>query len=191
LYFFKKIKFEKLEVVLRLYKKMGKSRNDVLSLFSQDENRLFINVRYDDLPVMTVNDALALQNAEQRMIALTVFTPEEFIADINAELIDEQTIAKSHIRWDDQLKPYQRSFVDTYSLYKISAFELGLENIARTASVFFVKCKCTSTHKVYYLYVPEAVGNSADALAAIAWTYRFNGKPLTKEQYLNLIYTET
>ncbi len=190
-YYFKKIKFEKLEVVVRLYKKMGKSKAEVFSLFSQEENRLFIQTRFDELSPMTVQDALALQNAEQRMIALTVFTPEEFINNINAELLNEQKIEKKHTRWNENLQPYVYEFVDTYSLYTISAFELGLENSARTPSVYFVKCACTSTQKVYYLYVPEDIGKQNDALVAIAWTYRFNNQPLTKEQYLHLMYTET
>ncbi|HTF81653.1 MAG TPA: hypothetical protein VL947_08005, partial [Cytophagales bacterium] len=136
-------------------------------------------------------EALALQNAEQRMIALTVFSPDEFISAVNAELLDMQSITKKNIRWDAQLQPYMHVYEDVYSLYKISAFELGLENIARTPSIYFVKCRCTSTDKIYYLYVPEAVAASRDAVEAIAWTYRFNGKPLTKSQYLHLIYSET
>lgn len=191
MYYFRKIKFEKLDVLLRLYKKQGRSLAHVLSLFTQEENRLFIQTRYEELSAMTVGEALALPNAEQRMIALTVFDPEEFISAINAELLDEQSISKKQIRWDEALKPYAHNYVDSYSLYKISAFELGLENIARTPSIYFVKCRCTSTDKIYYLYVPESVAESNDAIEAIAWTYRFDGKPLSKAQYLNLIYSET
>lgn len=191
MYYFRKIKFEKLEVLLRLYKKQGKSLMHVLSLFTQEENRRFIQTQYDELTAMTVGEALALPNAEQRMIALTVFDPEEFIAAINAELLNEQSISKKQIRWNEALQPYEHNYTDTYSLYKISAFELGLENIARTPSIYFVKCRCTSTDKIYYLYVPESVAESGDAIEAIAWTYRFDGKPLSKAQYLNLIYSET
>jgi hypothetical protein len=190
-YYFKKIKFEKIDVLIKLYKKQGKSKSEVLSLFTQEDNRLFVQTRFDELAEMTVNEALALQNAEQRMIALTVFNPDEFIAEVNAELLDEQTVSKKQIRWNEVLQPYEVVYEDTYSLYKISAFELGLENIARTSCIYFVKCKCTSTGKIYYLYVPESIADLGDAIGAIAWTYRFNDSPLSKEQYLNLIYTET
>lgn len=190
-YYFKKIKFEKLDVVLRLYKKMNKSLEEVLSQFSNSQNRNFILMNYDDISEMTVSDALALQNAEQRMIALTVFTPEEIVENINAELLDEQKIHKKQLRWKSDLTPYYYEYYDVYALYKISAFELGLENIARTPSIYFVKCSCTSTSKVYYLYVPEAVAAQNDAIVAIAWTFRFNNQPLSKEQYLHFIKSET
>lgn len=191
MYYFKKIKFEKIDVLIKLYKKQGKSKSEVLSLFTQEDNRIFVQTRFDEFDEMTVNEALALQNAEQRMIALTVFSPDEFIAEVNAELLDEQTISKRQTRWDETLRPYQVIYEDTYSLYKISAFELGLENISRASCIYFVKCRCTSTSKIYYLYVPESVAELGDAIEAIAWTYRFDGNPLNKEQYLNLIYTET
>jgi hypothetical protein len=41
------------------------------------------------------------------------------------------------------------------------------------------------------LYVPQEVGEYRDAIMAIAWTMRFNGVPLKKEQYLNMMYSET
>lgn len=191
MYYFKKIKFDNIEVLLKLYKKLDRSKADVLALFAQEDNRITVNVRYDEIRPITVNEVLTLPNAEQRMIALTVFSPEEFISQINAELMDEQVVKKNQIRWDDALKPYEYTYEDVYSLYKVSSFELGLEYISKTASIYFVKCRCISTGKIYYLYVPETVALQSDAIEAIAWTYRFDNKPLSKQQYLNMIYSET
>ena len=101
-----------------------------------------------------------------------------------------KTIYKKQIRWNADLKPYTHEFEDVYELYKVSSNLLGLEK-RLWQNVYFVKCKCASSDRMYYIYVhPEAAKNH-DAIEAIAWTMRWNGIPLTKEQYLHLMYSET
>ena len=59
--------------------------------------------------------------------------------------------------------------------------------------VFLVKCKDTSTDRIYHIYVdPNISGATTDAISAIASTMRTSdGKPLTKEQYIDLMKTES
>ncbi|MDJ1470391.1 hypothetical protein [Xanthocytophaga flava] len=188
----KGIAFEKLETVLKIYKKQARSQSEVLSLFSQDTHRKTIEDTYEKLVPLTIAEALLLSNAEQRMVALQCFGVEELVTKLNAKQLDAQTITKKQIRWDEHLKPYEHTYEDTYELYKIDAKSLGIErHFWREPAIYFVKCQCASTDRLYYLYVSEDIAQQQDAIAAIAWTMRFNGKPLTKQQYLNLMYSET
>jgi hypothetical protein len=188
------VEFEDIKTVLRIYLKQGKSLEQVLSLFNQAENKELVAQMYPTLAPITVKEAISLANSEQRAAALKSFVIEEIISNLNATLEDKQVIKKSHIRWDENLKPYEHKFEDTYELYRIPSDMLGLESEwgnPDTLDVYFVKCNCTSTDRQYYLYIPQNVGVRKDAIAAIAWTMQFNGQHLTKQQYLNLMYSET
>ncbi|MGD1841073.1 MAG: hypothetical protein ACFB0B_09275 [Thermonemataceae bacterium] len=187
------IGFESLETVLKVYKKQARPLEEVLAFFSQEDNRKQVQQVYETLPPITIKEALALGNTEQRMIVLRIFTPEEVAQDLPAEKIDSQTIKKKQIRWDENLKPYEYVYEDTYTLHKIAAKELGVKERSWWVSpdIFFVQCQCTSTDRMYYLYVPPEAAENGDAIEAIAWTMQIEGQPLTKQQYLNLMYTET
>lgn len=188
------IEFEDIHTVLKIYRRQGKTLSEVLTFFSQEANQDFVQQNYLTLAPINVKEAISLANSEQRAAALKSFGIEEIVRDLNATLVDKQVIKKSQIRWDDTLKPYQHRFEDTYELYRIPAKTLGLVpnwGEADLLDVYFVKCNCTSTDRKYYLYVPQRVGVKKDAIAAIAWTMQFNGQHLTKQQYLNLMYSET
>jgi hypothetical protein len=193
LFYTQGIAFDDLNTVLRIYRKQGKPLQEVLSYFELPTNRAIIEQHYEQLAPITVQEAISFANNEQRMVALRSFEVEEVAEALQATLIDEQTINKKQIRWDKDLKPYDYEFKDTYQLYKIPASSLNLESNWRQddPSVYFVKCQCASTDRQYFLYVPREVGEEKDAITAIAWTMRFNGLPLKKEQYLNLMYSET
>ncbi|GAB4395415.1 MAG: hypothetical protein OHK0053_03050 [Microscillaceae bacterium] len=195
-FYTQKVKFEDLEMVLRLNKTKGLSLEAVLKNFSSEETRRQIKESFPALPPFTVPEALQLSNAEQRMAALSCFPPEEVVrqmaADLKAVLVDKQTVQKKQVRWDAQLKPYEYVFEDTYELYKISGEAFHLPNVwYERPDVYYVKCQCPSTKRMYYIYVPMEVGMKNDALTAIAWTMRFDKQALTKEQYLHLMYAET
>ena len=192
-YYTQGIAFDELSTVLRIYRRQGKTLAEVLAYFDIPENRAWVTQQYETLTPITVKEAIAFENNEQRMAALRVFSAEEVAEGLEATLLDAQTIHKKQIRWQKNLMPYTHEFEDTYELYKIPAAVLNLENTWRTddPSVYFVKCKCASTDRQYILYVPREVGEQQDAIVAIAWTMRFNGIPLNKEQYLNFMYSET
>lgn len=187
------VRFEDLNIVLKIYKKQSKSLEEVLSFFSNPQNQFKVNELYPSLPPITIQDAIKLSNTEQRMTALRIFSPEEIAQSLNAKVLNEQTVHKKQIRWDKNLKPYEHSFEDTYTLYQISASEIGIEQRTWWISpdIYFVKCKCASSDRIYYIYVPKEAAEKQDALEAIAWTMQINGKPINKAQYLSLMYSET
>jgi len=181
-----RVAFGDLRQALRLYKARGLDRETVLSYFSSEENRRVVLAEYVGLEPMTVREALAFENAEQRMAALASFSPEAVVMELNAETLDRQTLKKRQVRWDAQLRPSEVEYEDTYELL---AFEV-LNRYGNTR-LFVVKCACPSTGRVYFLYVPYAVAQQKDAVAAVAWTFQVEGRPLSKADYLNLMYAET
>jgi hypothetical protein len=191
-FYTKGVRFDTLDVVLKIYRKQAKPKQEVLSFFSATENRQLIEDKYETLPSLTIAEALRLGNAEQRMLALQCFEAEELISDLKAQLLDRQVLTKKQIRWNEQLHPYEHVYEDTYELYKIDATALGLERqYWYEPAVYIVKCQCTSTNRTYCLYVSDEIAKHCDAVAAIAWTMRFNGNPLSKYQYLNFMYSES
>lgn len=193
-FFTQGIEFEDIRSILKIYKKQQRTLAEVLSFFSQEVNRNQVSAIYEQVAPLTVKEAISLSNSEQRAVALKNFSIEEIVESLKAVLVDKQTVKKSHIRWDENLKPYKHEFEDTYELYRIEAETLGIRSRWAWQSdfeVYFVKCNCTSTNRQYYLYVPQYIGMQKDAIEAIAWTMRFGNQPLTKQQYLNLMYSET
>lgn len=181
-----RVVFTDLRPALRLYKARGLGRETVLSYFSSDEHRRAVLAEYDALEAMSVREALALENAEQRMAALASFSPESITRELNAETLDRQTLKKRQVRWDPQLRPSAVEYEDSYELF---AFEVP--NRYGSTRFFVVKCCCPSTGRVYFLYVPYAVAKQKDAVAAVAWTMQVDGRPLSKAEYLSLMYAET
>lgn len=191
-YYVNRVKFEDIQIVMSIYKQQDRSQEEVLSFFSQPQNREVITSEYENTLPIKVKEAIKLANAEQRMVALRGFEPEQIANELEATLLDSQTIEKKQIRWNKDLKPYNHEYKDTYALYKIEAKTLGVDQWWwREPAIYFVKCECPSTDRLYYLYVPQEAAQNNDAIEAIAWTMRFNDQPLTKQQYLNLMYTET
>lgn len=190
-YYINRVQFDHLNTVLRIFKVEERTKEEVLTFFSQPENRTFIEEEYDALKPFTVKEAIKLPNVEQRMAALRAFQAEEVVKDLKAKQLDKQIISKKQIRWDENLKPYEFAYDDEYTLYAVDAKTLGLNNWWRSTELYFVKCNCPSTDRQYYIYVAEEAAQNKDAIEAIAWTMRFNGQPLKKEQYLNLMYSET
>ena len=188
-YFADGVRFEELTMVLRIFKRQGLSKTQVLDLFSAPENLEEVNASYDSLLPISVKEAIALNNAEQRMVALRSIDLAEIKSEMQAELINSQTITKKQIRWDEQLKPYEREFKDTYELYKIPPKKIGIAT--SISGIYFVRCQCATTDRTYFLYVAPEVGEKKDAIEAIAWTMRIEGKPLNKKQYLSLLYSES
>lgn len=100
----------------------------------------------------TVKEALDLQNAEQRMMALKAYSPAQVQEEGGFELLGEETLTKTQLRWtideEGNMIESEVEFKDTYTLYK------GEFDTRSGKSVFgVVKCKDTSTDREYWLYV--------------------------------------
>lgn len=193
-YYTQGVLFNRLEDILKIYKKQGRSLEEILPFFTSNYLKKKVNQLYGSIQALSVKEALCFNNIEQRMLAIRLFSPQELLIELNPILLDSQTIEKKQIRWTKDLKAYTNIFLDTYNLYKLSGqllVEKALKNWQKTSDIYIVECKCTSTNKKYFLFVPPEVGENKDAIQAIAWTMQINGNPISKEQYLHLIYSET
>lgn len=149
----------------------------------------------------TAKEVFSLTNQEQKYLLLSMIAPEQIEEEMSPVLVDRQTLTKTQPRYNvdgktghkvtkrfkpDQVNENLIQFEDTYELYYFDKSKLGTEN-----DVYYVKCKDTSTDRVYYIYVDGTDPRcKTDAISAIAWTMRDpEGKPFSKEDYLN-IFTE-
>jgi hypothetical protein len=146
---------------------------------------------WDDIKPVTVEEALQVENTEQRRTYFTCIGVEKLFKEMKPKLLNRQEVNKKRKRWDDKNDPYEYKFKDVYELYEIPASKLFTKeqlkntlewNIERN-NAYAVRCWCTTTNREYWIYVPRdaALGNrwkseddQADAIGAIAWTIRIN-----------------
>lgn len=215
-YYHKGIQFDNIETLLRIYKTNGISLELLLSeyicLNSTEPKYLeaikIVKETYENLEPFTPKEVFKdFTNQEQKMCLLSLFAPEDIAKSLDSVIVDTQTIKKKQTRTviTDRLDQNDKTnldllsidnvsleeveYDDTYELHKSDAGVLGTED-----DVYFVKCKDTSTNRVYYLFVdPEAAPEvSTDAISAIASTMRKDdGSPLNKAEYLELLESET
>lgn len=208
------INFDNQEELIRVYKTDPKvtreSHIDALELelpFDNEDSKiakeLFAETKkslqelWDKLEPFTIKEVFQTyqSNSEKLMVLLSLFDPEDVIKDLDAVLIDKQTVTKTQVI--DKVKgltniPKEQissvklsditheefTYDDTYELYKVKA-----KTINAPDDVFYVKCKDTFSDRVYYLPVNE----NDDALDAIASIHRDEyGNPLKKEEYLTM-----
>ena len=154
------------------------------------------NIEIDGLDLtnvepITFEEISMLRNIEQRRIAIKYFGTEKLIADINPELVSEETISKSTTYVDDKGISTTINFQDTYELYKVSAEKLFGKQGSYLRDEYYVKCKDTSTDREYIIWVDvESVARTnnigiwglrdgtskIDAIQAIAWTIQTDVK---------------
>jgi hypothetical protein len=233
-----------LNTALRLWK--TKYQDDIRDFFKEviiheqlEDFGLFVEECWDRIKPMTVEEALAVANTEERRVYFDAIGIEKLFKSLDPVLLDKQVIDKKRTRWDDDHKEYTHTFEDVYELYQIEGTKLfELDRWGNPApTIYAVRCWCTTTNREYWLYVPReaALGNrwwmnsdkedednKPDAIRAIAWTVRIdvpeenvdkiyrqgdiivvklkdrsNPKTstfnyhLTKEKYLELMYSET
>lgn len=194
--------------------------------------RDFVKEMWDSIQVVTVEDALAIPNAEIRRTYFDSIGVNKLFTQLNPILRDKQVIKKKRARWNDKNTQYEHEFEDVYELYEIEGEKLFGKSdtrFSRPDPVFAVRCWCTTTNREYWLYVTaqaatgrnwlyhERTGEVYDAIRAIAWTIRLDVTDperiyrqgdiivvkesaksksteqyhLNKEQYLQLMYSET
>ena len=164
---------------------------------------------FNSVEPITAKEALTKynENAEKRMIALRWIGAEGLMKDLEAELVDSQTIIKKQEKTiflgDGHPDPdnpkhkdpslYRKEpveYEDTYELYRIAGGQLDIRD---QEYIYICKMKDTSTDREYFLFVDSNVeGATEDAISAIASTLRTVdengnlGNPLSKEDYFNL-----
>lgn len=146
----------------------------------------------------TAKEIFALDNQEQKYLLFSMIGADKIEEEMQPTLIDRQVLNKTQYRYDvknkgvhklterfkrEDLTEEEVTYEDIYELYKFDKSKLNTNN-----DVFYVRCKDTSTDRVYYLYVDGKDERcNSDAVSAIAWTMRDpDGVPFTKEMYLQL-----
>ncbi len=195
-YYVNRVAFSDLRTVLALFKANGKSLEEVLGLFSDPANRERARELFPEVEAARLVHAMRLRNIEQRMAALAMIDAKRLLHGLDAESVDRQTVFKTQTRWNSNGEARSVRYKDVYELFRIEGarFFEGIDWAVQHGvgeDVYCVRCECPSTQRVYFLYVPREVGEAGDAIAAVAWTMQFEGRPLTKDEYLNLMYTET
>jgi len=162
-------------------------QKDVITHESLKDFDAFVQECWDSIVPVTVEEALQLENTEERRTYFDAIGIEKLFKGLDPKLLDKQTIKKSRTRWDEEFKEYTHEFEDIYELYEIEAtkmFKTDRWGNVPTQHIYAVRCWCTTTNREYWLYVPReaALGNNwwnrdsegtkADAIRAIAWTVR-------------------
>jgi len=177
-------------------------QKDVITHESLKDFDAFVQECWDSVVPVTVEEALQLENTEERRTYFDAIGIQKLFEGLDPKLLDKQTIKKSRVRWDDEFKEYTHEFEDIYELYEIEAtkiFETDRWGNPPTQNIYAVRCWCTTTNREYWLYVPReaALGNrwwmsdddertKPDAIRAIAWTIRVD----VPEENIEKIYRQ-
>ena len=139
--------------------------------------------KWDQTVPATVNEAFSETNLEVRRLLFKAIGVEELFAKLEPELIHEKTLVKHGTRWDEKNKPFKYQINDKYMLYKIKGDKLfpdePMEWRRANADIYAVRCWCSTTGREYWIYVPRNIGETGDALSAIAWTVQL---PITNPE---------
>ena len=150
----------------------------------------FVSDCWNKIIPVTVEEALQLENTEERRTYFDAIGIEKLFKSLEPKLLDKQSIMKTRTRWDDEYTEYEHVFEDVYELYEIDAkkmFKTDRWGNPPTQNIYAVRCWCTTTNREYWLYVPREAalganwwhrnnneGTEPDAIRAIAWTCRLD-----------------
>lgn len=146
---------------------------------------------WDEVPLMDFKDISALENIEDRRIALQYCPLSELLKTVKHTLISKKTLKKTTTWKNIDGETETLEYEDTYELYSVSSKDLGVNSWRDAPDRYFVRFWCTSTHREYIVWVnaasiynikrgydPDAwvnlvsldVAQHIDAIDAVAWT---------------------
>lgn len=145
----------------------------------------FVADMWDNIEPVTVQGALQEKNMEKRRVMFDCIGVSRLFKELEPNLLDRQVLNKVRTRWNENNEPYEHQFEDTYELYRLDGNKLFTvkERWSEPNPVYAVRCRCTTTNREYWIYVPEqaALGGrmssadvKPDAVRSIAWTIRLN-----------------
>jgi hypothetical protein len=129
---------------------------------------------WDSIEELTPIEMFGEDNLERRRVLFSYYGPENIAKNFKLLEVAKETIKKNNVKVVDG-KEISYTFEDTYTLYKVTD-PLFLDKINEGChnwnkiEVFMVHCKCTTTGRDYYIYVPENVAYDKDPIKCIAWT---------------------
>lgn len=172
----------------RLYKDYDNFYNAVIGEKAHSEMQMLgdlIKQDWDSILHLTVQKAFEEKNIEVRRLYFRAIGVAEMFQELEPTLIDKQILEKEGITWDAENNPVAAKMHDEYELYEIQGAKLFPEELsewrAANATVFAVRCWCSTTGREYWIYIPRSVGEKGDALDAIAWTVQLN---ITNPEYI-------
>ena len=91
---------------------------------------------------------------------------------------------------EDDFEEYPVEYTDIYKLHKIARETFSKNGVDLSNDVYIVEAVCPSTDHHYFLFVDDTNEQcTKSAVGAVAWTmHKPDGKPLTREEYLDLAY---
>ena len=141
--------------------------------------------KWDSILPATVAIAMSEKNLEMRRLFFKSMGIEKVFKELEPILINEQIIEFQNHLVDINGNAYVKTILDKYQLYKILGDKLFPEENDKwrrsNADAYAVRCWCTTTDREYWIYVPRWIGESCDAIKAIAWTFRIN---ITDPEYI-------
>ena len=183
-----------LTTALRLWK--TKYQDDIRDFFKDvithdqlQDFGYFVEECWNRIEPFTVEDALKIENTEERRTYFDCIGIEKLFKGLEPKLLDMQVLNKKRQRWDDDFNEYTYTFQDVYELYEIDGKKLYKTDQwgNEPRPIYAVRCWCTTTNREYWLYVPveAALGSTwwhssdhnqaqPDAIRAIAWTVRID-----------------
>ena len=131
---------------------------------------------WDNIPDISVAEAFSQKNLEVRRLFFKAIGTTKLFAELEPVLIDIALIKITGIRFKADGTQYAETINDKYELYKIDGAKLFPEETSEwrleRASIYAVRCWCSTTEREYWIYVPKNIGEKNKAIEAIAWTVR-------------------
>lgn len=144
-----------------------------------------VSKAWQSIPDLTIKMAFSEKNIEVRRLFFKAIGVTEMFRELKPDLVNKQTLTKDGISWLTNGTEVSSSISDDYELYKIAGDRLFPEETAswrqERASIYAVRCWCSTTKREYWIYVPNEIGRLADALEAIAWTVQLT---ITNPEYI-------
>lgn len=172
----------------RLHKDYDNFYNAVIGENAHPEMQLFgvsIKQEWESIPHLTVQKAFEEKNIEVRRLFFKAIGVTELFEELKPILIDTKTLEKDGVSWLPNGTEISTKMKDDYELYKIDGNKLFPEETsswrADNATIYAVRCWCSTTGREYWIYVPRNIGDRKDALEAIAWTVQLN---ITNPEYI-------
>ena len=133
---------------------------------------------WNDIPDITISEAFSQNNMEIRRLCFKAIGVIELFKALEPELIHSDNIGYVNLITDSVGNQTKQGTVDNYELYKIDGNKLFPEEKSefrvKNATIYAVRCWCTTTKREYWIYVPRHIGEKNNALEAIAWTIRIS-----------------
>lgn len=172
----------------KLYKDYDNFYNAVIGENTHPEMEMLgkqMKLDWNDIPELTVQKAFKEENIEMRRLFFKAIGVTELFEGLKPTLVDTKTLEKDGVSWLPDGTEVPVKMKDTYELYKIDGDRLFPEEKTswRTANatIYAVRCWCSTTGREYWIYVPRNIGERNDALEAIAWTVQLN---ITNPEYI-------